>query len=248
MQCPQCQREAIEGAVFCNHCGAQLQHRCRRCNTLNPLNSSYCHNCGTEIGSESETEEHTPVSHRGLPSTTSPVPTCPRCHTTNEPGSQYCFHCGLPLEGSTTGTTIPFSVGVATYQGTPAGFWVRVVAYVIDGIVLSVVVGILAAVVFGENYFTEEDLTAGDVLGYLLNAAYFTVAVAVWGTTIGKRVFGMYVIRTNGSKVSIGRALARYVMYIVSALPFLLGFIMIGLRRDKRGLHDLICDTRVVKR
>ena len=55
-------------------------------------------------------------------------------------------------------------------------------------------------------------------------------------------------VRNDGSKVGIGRAFARYLCYTISFLILGIGFLMILFRPDKRGLHDLICDTKVVYR
>lgn len=82
----------------------------------------------------------------------------------------------------------------------------------------------------------------------ILQLVYFTVAISGWSTTIGKYLMGLYVVRPDGSRVGPGRALARYFAYLLSALLLFVGFIMVGLRQDKRGLHDLICDTVVVRR
>lgn len=79
-------------------------------------------------------------------------------------------------------------------------------------------------------------------------ALYYTVTVSVWQTTIGKRLLGLYVLRTDGSKIGPGRALARYLASIVSVIILHIGHLIIGMRRDKRGLHDLTCDTKVVKK
>ena len=221
MQCPQCQRETPESADFCTHCGARTQVRCQRCNALNPPESNFCRSCGATVGAE----------ERGTPSQEAASPfaqACPRCRAVNEPGAVYCFRCGLPLEGA---TRVPSPSSVA---GEPGGFWVRFVAYVVDGIIL-LVVGIIPAAAVGE-------------VSLLLDALYFTVAVAVWRTTIGKHLFRLYVVRADGSRVGFGRAFARWLAYIPSGLILFIGFIMIGLREDKRGLHDLICDTRVIRR
>jgi uncharacterized RDD family membrane protein YckC len=87
-----------------------------------------------------------------------------------------------------------------------------------------------------------------DVIDIALNTMYSAVLVSVWATTIGKRIFGLYVVRADGSKVGFGRALARWISYFASALILGIGFLMIAFRKDKRGLHDLICDTKVVRR
>ena len=87
-----------------------------------------------------------------------------------------------------------------------------------------------------------------DLLTFLGAVLYYTVAVSVWQTTIGKRLLGLYILRLDGSKIGPARALGRYFAGMVSALLFCIGYLMIGLRHDKRGLHDLICDTAVVKK
>ena len=70
----------------------------------------------------------------------------------------------------------------------------------------------------------------------------------MFSTTVGKRVFGLYVQRPDGSRVGLLRALARHFAEYASFLLFCIGYIMIGLSANKRGLHDLICGTVVVKR
>jgi uncharacterized RDD family membrane protein YckC len=77
---------------------------------------------------------------------------------------------------------------------------------------------------------------------------YYTGAITIWSTTLGKRPFRLYVVRTDGSRVSAARALVRYLAYFLSVFTLGIGFIMVGLRQDKRGLHDLVCDTVVIQR
>jgi uncharacterized RDD family membrane protein YckC len=60
-------------------------------------------------------------------------------------------------------------------------------------------------------------------------------------------VIGVKVLRPDGSPVSLGRAYGRYFAKFISALTLLIGFIMAGFDSQKRALHDMICDTRVVK-
>ena len=52
-------------------------------------------------------------------------------------------------------------------------------------------------------------------------------------------------VGADGAPLPLGAALLRYVAYFVSAAPLAMGFIMAGLRRDKRALHDLIAGSRV---
>lgn len=99
------------------------------------------------------------------------------------------------------------------------------------------------------EYFTADDFGHPvDLLIFILDVLYFTIGVAMWSTTIGKRLLGMYVLRPDGARVGAGRALARYFTGILSFLILFIGYLMVGLRDDKRGLHDLICDTVVVRK
>lgn len=235
MQCPQCGLEPITGAVFCGNCGSRLQSRCESCDTSNPIDSNFCFSCGTRLGSEQNLG--------GLEARdTRPVPLaveCPRCHTANEPSSVYCFSCGLPLEGT-------LAASRSSSIGEPAGFWIRLGAYLIDGIILITFDVILAAIL--QTDFLSEEFGIFDLLSLLGNALYFTLAVGIWGTTLGKRAFRLYIIRMDDSKVGIGRAFARYLSIFISFFTIGIGILMIAFRRDKRGLHDLICDTHVVRR
>ena len=98
------------------------------------------------------------------------------------------------------------------------------------------------------EYFDSDSLLHWvDLLLLVLTALYYTVGVSVWSTTIGKRVFGLRVLRPDRGKVGPGRALARYFTSGVSFLILGIGYLMIAFRSDKRGLHDLICDTVVLR-
>ena len=280
MQCPDCQREAVEGAAFCNHCGTQLQIICISCNTFNPLDSKFCSRCGSNLSPGSQGVE---LSAYEEPQVSSPIHStaCPRCHKVNEPGSAYCYSCGLPLDEAEKQVLISSAQsnpsGIAnsapTSQSRPdatdrqAGFWIRFAAIIVDGIVifgLMVVAVILVSEVIMatlgedsydfcmEGTYQIDDWNWAEGLDYaswaVVFTGYFSIPVVIWATTIGKRVFGLYVVRADGSKVGIGRALARWLCYFLSLLILGIGFLMIAFRRDKRGLHDLICDTMVVRR
>ena len=145
-----------------------------------------------------------------------------------------------------------------------AGFWIRVVGTLVDGIILGIVAGILQVAVIG-SLITIPRVQPGTPLdpaafapmfgaigvAYLLQLAisscYEGFFVAKLGATPGKMVIGVKVVRPDGSPVSLGRAFGRYFSKILSGLALCIGFIMVGFDSQKRGLHDMICDTRVVK-
>ena len=138
--------------------------------------------------------------------------------------------------------------------GQLAGFWFRLVASLIDvGIVI--VIALLVASVLGIpiREYSDPDgwnIAAIMLIAWLLKIFYFTVSVAAWSTTLGKQIFGLQVVRTDGSKISVCRAFARIFSFFCTFSPILLvaSSFMIAFRKDKRGLHDMICDTEVVYR
>jgi len=127
--------------------------------------------------------------------------------------------------------------------GAKAGFWIRVGAYLIDGIIVVVVSSIL-------NSILRLDPIAGaNGLGTLIGLVYF---VALWsstggGQTIGMRILNLKVIRTDGSELTLIQAVIRYVGFIISAIPFCIGLIWVAFDADKQGWHDKIAGTYVVK-
>ena len=74
--------------------------------------------------------------------------------------------------------------------------------------------------------------------------AYFSAGP--WQATPGKRICGIYVIRTNGARLDAPFGALRYLTYFLSALPLGLGFLMPLWTKERKALHDIICGTRVV--
>jgi uncharacterized RDD family membrane protein YckC len=58
---------------------------------------------------------------------------------------------------------------------------------------------------------------------------------------------GVRVVGIEGDALSIGAALLRFAGYFASAGICGLGFVMAGLRRDRRALHDLLAGSCVVR-
>jgi uncharacterized RDD family membrane protein YckC len=82
---------------------------------------------------------------------------------------------------------------------------------------------------------------------FAVAACYEGFFVAKLAATPGKMVIGAKVVCADGSAVSLGRAFGRYFAKILSGLILCIGFILVGLDSQKRGLHDMICDTRVIR-
>jgi uncharacterized RDD family membrane protein YckC len=130
------------------------------------------------------------------------------------------------------------------------GFWIRLVAYIIDAILLSLAFGVLASI-FGVSIF-EPNMENFDptlnlvtlVIGWL----YFALLESSErGATVGKMAMGLRVVTSDGQRLSFLNATGRYFAKIISAIILLIGFIMIGFTDKKRGLHDMIAGTLVIK-
>jgi len=67
------------------------------------------------------------------------------------------------------------------------------------------------------------------------------------GATPGKMALGLKVIRPGGGPVGLGRAVGRYFGKMLSAMALFIGYIIVGFDSEKRGMHDMICDTRVIR-
>ncbi|MBF8299209.1 MAG: domain containing protein, partial [Dehalococcoidia bacterium] len=252
----------VPEAMYCHHCGRQLQIRCPTCSAGNPEDSAFCHRCGTRLSSPARLEA--PSGPSVVPGVFTPRPygvsariSCPRCRSVNDAGSRFCYSCGLPLEeAASTATGGPLRTATGDLIGTPAGFWVRAAAVIVDGVLLGAV-GLIIAASLGEPLFGQplsgspsfgDVFRTSDRISLVLDAAYYVLGWSVFGTTFGKRVFRLYVVRPDGSKASFWRALWRYIAHGISALVFLIGYLMVAFRKDKRALHDLLADTYVVKR
>ena len=169
-----------------------------------------------------------------------------------------------PLQGSVPPPTT--SVTLEDY----AGFWKRVVAYIIDAIVLYVP-NLLIMAAFGggaaETTLQQALLTAGPDpqavlaayshyyeamraaigLTSLLAWLYFAVCESsAWQATPGKLAMGIRVTDLQGRRISFPRALGRYAAKLVSTMLLLIGFLMVAWTRRKQGLHDMLANTLVL--
>jgi uncharacterized RDD family membrane protein YckC len=139
-----------------------------------------------------------------------------------------------------------------------AGFWIRLLAYAIDMVLVYILAAVVGMVIVGIS-FLFGGLNTGDSpeSSLVLQALPLTVLIGVvlvyytffqsraWQATPGKRICRIHIIRQDGGRVSGLLALGRYLSYLVSSLPLGLGFFMIGWTDQKKGLHDMICGTRV---
>ena len=131
----------------------------------------------------------------------------------------------------------------------PAGFWIRVVSALVDFVVFAIVNASLEALAVRVLHVDLDDglglrsaLTASTAL---FVALYVVCLHALAGQTIGKLIVGVRVVGDDGLPPAFGASVLRFFAYLASLFPFGLGFVMAGLRADRRALHDLLAGTRV---
>lgn len=123
------------------------------------------------------------------------------------------------------------------------GFWKRLFAGVLDGIIVSAPLAIIFGVITGD--WENENFST------FFNFLYMVFVPILWhGYTVGKRIVGIRIVRMDGKKVGVGTMLLRYlVAALVYAITLGIGVIvsafMVGIRKDHRSIHDFIAGTYV---
>jgi uncharacterized RDD family membrane protein YckC len=130
-----------------------------------------------------------------------------------------------------------------------AGFWIRVAAALVDLVLLGVVqlsLGLVGGRIWGRDVDALPVFqTMVGLFTLLFSCLYATVLHSAGGQTIGKLLVGVRVLGVEGEPLTAGAALLRWFGYFASLATLGAGFVMAGLRRDKRALHDLIAGSRV---
>ena len=148
----------------------------------------------------------------------------------------------------------------------PAGFGLRLVAFVIDNLVLLVPMMIWSAVfqnITGSEVVTLEMLMEAseaelDALldqytllsagAFLIQGIYHAfLESSPWQATLGKRALGISVTDENGNRIGILRAFARHFGRLLCQITFMIGYLMILLTARGQGLHDRVAGTFVVR-
>lgn len=126
--------------------------------------------------------------------------------------------------------------------GQYAGFWLRVGAALIDGLIMLVPTLII-------NLIVGNNAAARIFTSLLLPWLYSTLMESSSNQgTLGKMAVGIKVTDADGDQISFGRATGRYFSKIISAIILYIGFIMVAFTGKKQGLHDIIAGTLVVRK
>ena len=131
-----------------------------------------------------------------------------------------------------------------------AGFWTRFVAYVIDMIVIYAVSSLLNTFSFGLlNKVFDFPILGEESLSYVIVMfTYFIAMTYFFSQTLGKIIMKIKVETNKGEKLSfadvvyrelVGRLLTIFLVYLT--------YLAVAFTNKKKGLHDFIADTVVVK-
>ena len=191
------------------------------------------------------------------------MPYCPKCGKEAPADAKFCMGCGAALQATTTSVSAP----PRYIPPKPlADLGSRIVAGIVDYIIIGIVAGVLSMLVFlpasvvtgpGMMNVFEPAWFAPRWFGimgimavmWLLWLIYFTYFEGTSGQTIGKKLSNIRVVKEDGSRCDFGSALVRNILRVVDHLPFLyiLGIILIAATEKKQRLGDMLARTIVVK-
>lgn len=185
---------------------------------------------------------------------------CPNCSASNVDDANFCSRCGAPI---LVVAMVPAS-SAAIYSSTPitvpcfTGFWMRLAALLVDGIVLGVIRFplMLAFWMLSDDFALYGGLKRGasnpglstlyTLINLVLTFGYLIIMTGSFQATVGKMALGLKVVGTDMKPVSYGTAALREFSKILSSIPCLAGFIWAGYDPRKQAWHDKIAKTYVI--
>ena len=209
---------------------------CSRCGAPNSALAKFCSNCGTTFAPEVPPPSPAEVTPRAQ-GPAQPPPPVP------------------PITAGTPWTPVQPQPGIRY-----AGFWIRLLAFIIDFLILGLIVWPLAAIIAAAIGLAGGAVMMPTIGIHLVRAVVgsaFNLCIGwLYGAglessskqaTIGKMALGLKVTDEQGNRISFLRATARHFSKILSAMILFIGFFMIGFTQRKQGLHDIIAGTLVIR-
>jgi uncharacterized RDD family membrane protein YckC len=200
---------------------------------------------------------------------------CPKCGKETDASGKFCQWCGADIEPPVPPKAVvkvDDEEGEEPTTGNYAGLGRRFFAFVIDAILLLIFITVAATffnLVQGVKYFyyivfQHAPISELTVAG--TNEAAFTPIIAALGAlfviipwlyfagfecsrgmaTPGKTVMGIVVTDNDGNRISFARSTIRHFAKFISAIIIFIGFVMIGLTKNRQGLHDRIAGCLVL--
>ncbi len=204
---------------------------------------------------------------------------CSKCGSEISNATAFCTTCGQSVSGLVPATPSLSPVDPNQYapvvpQGyrgvAYAGFWLRFVAYIVDGFIsvflflillipLFILTGAGAALSrIGSGEDISDDTAVflgvgfiGGFIGIVLLVSWLYYALSEsssWQATLGKKMLNLKVTDMAGQPISFGRASGRFFAKIVTKLiPFWIGYILAGFTEKKQAIHDMIASCLVLR-
>ncbi len=221
---------------------------CNKCGAVIKSDDIFCPECGIRVMG---------------------VSNCPYCGGPLEPGDTFCGGCGKTVEieraPKTKKATHPPQKPVKQRPSakpiTYAGFWMRFFALFFDWIILSILFAPLVAGTVFLGFLYAESLRGiidPDLIPVVISGIsslvyiflfflYFLICHS-FGVTIGKKIVGIRVVQSDGSRPGFGRALLRETIgRWLAGLIFYLGYLWIAWDSHKQGWHDKVAGTFVIR-
>lgn len=170
---------------------------------------------------------------------------CPNCLSETPRILEFCQVCGKTLPRIEPGTLshdkLPIDHVGASVELRFAKFWKRAVALFIDMTLLIIV----ASFVSGDA--ARDDLRFRYAFGILGLVYYVAFENSPYMGTLGKIIMKLRVVDVSGNKISVGRAVIRYIARNLSNIILMLGYIVAAFTEKNQTLHDLIAKTYVIE-
>ena len=170
---------------------------------------------------------------------------CPGCAAMTSASHRFCGYCGYQLL-SATERSIQY-----------AGFWLRLVATLIDSLLIALITVPLLVWVYYDAFVEAATLgTPGASMGFgwpdfwIQFVLPMVLVIIFWrkkSATPGKMMISAVIVDSKtGAKPTTGQFVIRYLGYIVSTVPLCLGFMWGGWHSKKQGWHDIMAGTVVI--
>ena len=157
---------------------------------------------------------------------------------------------GVIMPGGASSTSESLSIAHPISWALPrfAGFWIRALAFGVDCFIVAIF-GLVVLTIFRKSPNDPLSLTPfGYVAEFIVLFLYWP---ALWASpmeaTVAQRILGLRVVDGTGAGITFLRGLQRVGGMLVAALPAGIGFLMAAWTERKRGLHDMLAGTCVVK-
>ena len=128
------------------------------------------------------------------------------------------------------------------------GFWARFLAFIVDSIWVSIIIGLILMAVYGGSLPAAGTLVAA-VIQSLLGAAAIILFWMFRSTTPGKMIVAAVIVDAETlGRPSTRQLIGRYLGYYVSILGLGVGFLWVAFDARKQGWHDKMAGTLVIRK